>query len=117
MSKLTLISLFAIIMITKCHLLSESDTISQYSDLNGLPYSVSYNNRSIILNNKSILLLSGSVHYTRSTPEMWPVIFAKMKKAGLNAVESYVFWNFHVKNLGDRENPDYSVRANVTLFL
>jgi beta-galactosidase GanA len=37
---------------------------------------------------RPVLLLSGSVHYVRSTPEMWPSIFAKLKASGLNAVES-----------------------------
>ena len=48
---------------------------------------------------------------------MWPSIFAKMKAAGLNAVESYVFWNYHVPTLDARDSPDYSGRGNVTLFL
>jgi beta-galactosidase GanA len=64
-----------------------------------------------------VLLLSGSVHYPRSTPAMWPSIFEKMKKNGLNCVESYVFWNFHVRSAADRTSPDYSGRGNVTLFL
>lgn len=71
----------------------------------------------MLLDGKPVLLLSGSVHYVRSMPEMWPHIFAKMKAAGLNAVESYVFWNYHVTSLDQRSQPDYSGRGNVTLFL
>ena len=69
-----------------------ADIVRSYADMGGMPYNVSYNSRSILVGGKPVLLLSGSVHYTRSTPEMWPIIFAKMKAAGLNAVESYVFW-------------------------
>ena len=74
----------------------------------------------MLVDGKPVLLLSGSVHYVRSTPAMWPKIFAKMKAAGMNAVESYVFWNFHVRTLEQQSDPDYGKlypRANVTLFL
>ena len=94
-----------------------TDVIRHYSDLGGKPYTVSYDARSMLLDGKRALLLSGSAHYTRSTPEMWPDIFAKMKASGLNAVESYVFWNYHVASLDARDTPDYSGRGNVTLFL
>ena len=42
-----------------------------------------------------------------------------MRAAGLNAVESYVFWNFHVQSLDDHNNKlaDYTGRGNVTYFL
>ena len=42
-----------------------------------------------------VLLLSGSIHYPRSTPAMWPQLFAEARANGLNAIESYVFWNVH----------------------
>jgi beta-galactosidase len=50
---------------------------------------------------------------------MWPQIFASMKASGLNTVDSYVFWNYHVRSnsSADRAHPDYSGRGNVTLFL
>ena len=61
--------------------------VRSFSEFKGKPYSVSYNSRSMLLGGKATLLLSGSVHYVRSTPSMWPSIFAKMKASGLNAVE------------------------------
>jgi len=49
---------------------------------------------------------------------MWPAIFAiaSMKAAGLNTVDSYVFWNFHVRSnaTADRTAPSYSGRGNVS---
>ena len=91
--------------------------VRQFSDLGGKPYDVSYNVRSMKVDGKPVLLLSSSAHYPRSTPDMWPDIFAKMKASGLGAVESYVFWNYHVQSLEQRDDPDYSGRGNVTLFL
>ena len=58
------------------------DVLMSYSELAGQPYNVSYDGRSMILDGKRVLLLSGSVHYTRSTPEMWPGIFQKMVDSG-----------------------------------
>ena len=93
--------------------------IRSFSELGGKPYTVSYNARGLLLNNRSLLAFSGSVHYPRSTPSQWRLIFASMKASGLNAVDSYVFWNFHVRSNSTtaRAQPDYSGRGNVTLFL
>ena len=95
--------------------LSPLPVLRSYAELHGAPYDVRYDSRSLILGGHRVLLLSGSAHYVRSTPQMWPSIFRKMRDAGLNAVESYVFWNYHVRSLG--ADPDYTGRGNVTLFL
>ncbi|PSS29520.1 Beta-galactosidase [Actinidia chinensis var. chinensis] len=56
---------------------------------------VTYDARSLIINGQRELLFSGSVHYPRSTPEMWPDIIQKAKEGGLNMIQTYVFWNAH----------------------
>eukprot|EP00966_Prymnesium_polylepis_P335219 7390579-Prymnesium_polylepis.1 len=69
--------------------------------------------------------LSGSIHYMRSTPEQWPSLFAEARANGLNAIESYVFWNAHAKggpppaegSAAASSYYDYSGSANVTRFL
>ncbi|XP_051144918.1 beta-galactosidase 13-like isoform X2 [Andrographis paniculata] len=61
----------------------------------GMPVKVTYDRRSIIVNGSRELLFSGSVHYTRSTPDMWPDIINKAKEGGLNLIQTYVFWNIH----------------------
>jgi hypothetical protein len=93
--------------------------VTAYSQMGGAPYNVSYDERSLLAQGRPLLSFSGSVHYTRSTPQMWPQIFASMKASGLNTVDSYVFWNYHVRSnsSSDRAHPDYSGRGNVTLFL
>ena len=93
--------------------------IRSLSELGGRPYNVTYDARSLLLAGKRLLSFSGSFHYVRSTPAMWPAIFASMKASGLNTVDSYVFWNYHVRSnsTAARARPDYSGRGNVTLFL
>ncbi|KAG0493724.1 hypothetical protein HPP92_004718 [Vanilla planifolia] len=56
---------------------------------------VSYNGRAIVINGQRRVLFSGSIHYPRSTPEMWADLINKAKEGGLDAIETYVFWNGH----------------------
>ncbi|XP_051132245.1 beta-galactosidase 15-like isoform X1 [Andrographis paniculata] len=56
---------------------------------------VSHDGRAIKINGERRILLSGSIHYPRSTSEMWPDLIKKAKAGGLDAIETYVFWNAH----------------------
>ncbi|KAI5665465.1 hypothetical protein M9H77_15318 [Catharanthus roseus] len=57
--------------------------------------SVSYDSKSITVNGQRKILISGSIHYPRSTPEMWPDLIQKAKEGGLDVIQTYVFWNGH----------------------
>ena len=63
----------------------------RYHDVAGSSYTVTYDERSFLINKKRTIVLSGSVHYPRSTPGMWDYIFDEMVEDGLNAAEIYVF--------------------------
>ena len=124
-----------------CVAWARGGVIRRYSDLKGEPYTLSRDGRSLRINGEAVLLLSGSIHYPRcvcwrfvsvlyacdgfkvmipgracrSTPEMWPHLFAEAKANGLNAIESYAFWNAHAP---ERDGPyDYSGSRNVSQFL
>ncbi|KAK9672423.1 hypothetical protein RND81_12G099600 [Saponaria officinalis] len=56
---------------------------------------VSYDSRALRFDGLRKLIISGSIHYPRSTPEMWPDLIRKAKEGGLNTIETYVFWNIH----------------------
>ncbi|XP_034206558.1 beta-galactosidase-like [Prunus dulcis] len=62
--------------------------------------SVSYDHRSIIINGRKRILISGSIHYPRSTPEMWPDLIQKAKEGGVDVIQTYVFWNGHEPSPG-----------------
>ncbi|KAF8388821.1 hypothetical protein HHK36_025501 [Tetracentron sinense] len=62
--------------------------------------SVSYDHKAIIVNGQRRILLSGSIHYPRSTPEMWPDLIQKAKDGGLDVIQTYVFWNGHEPSPG-----------------
>ncbi|CAI9272316.1 unnamed protein product [Lactuca saligna] len=56
---------------------------------------VTYDGKAIVINGRRRILISGSIHYPRSTPEMWEDIIMKAKDGGLDVIETYVFWNVH----------------------
>ncbi|KAH0885086.1 hypothetical protein HID58_061182 [Brassica napus] len=61
---------------------------------------VSYDHKALIINGQKRILLSGSIHYPRSTPEMWPDLIKKAQEGGLDVIQTYVFWNGHEPSPG-----------------
>ncbi|XXG56251.1 hypothetical protein AAC387_Pa03g3720 [Persea americana] len=57
------------------------------------------------------VIISGSIHYPRSTAEMWPDLIRKGKERGLNAIETYVFWNIH-----EPRRREYNFQGNYDLI-
>uniref|UniRef100_A0ACD5U2A6 Uncharacterized protein n=1 Tax=Avena sativa TaxID=4498 RepID=A0ACD5U2A6_AVESA len=56
---------------------------------------VTYDGRALVVDGRRRMLFSGEIHYTRSTPEMWPKLIAKARRGGLDVIQTYVFWNVH----------------------
>ncbi|GAM27988.1 hypothetical protein SAMD00019534_111640, partial [Acytostelium subglobosum LB1] len=75
---------------------------------------VTYDHRSLIINGERKILMSGSVHYPRSTPSMWPSILSQSKAAGIDMIETYIFWNLHQPAPGQYY---FEGNANITAFL
>ncbi|KAM7468316.1 hypothetical protein LguiB_015878 [Lonicera macranthoides] len=68
-----------------------------------IPNSVSYDERALKIDGERRIILSGSIHYPRSTPKMWPELIKKSKNGGLNTIETYIFWNAHEPSRGQTE--------------
>jgi beta-galactosidase len=75
---------------------------------------VTYDRVAVCLDGKRQFILSGAVHYPRSTPRMWPRILSESRAAGLNTIETYVFWNLHEHRKG---RFDFSGRLDLPRFL
>ncbi|KAI3798858.1 hypothetical protein L1987_34142 [Smallanthus sonchifolius] len=75
---------------------------------------VTYDSKAIVVNGRRRILISGSIHYPRSTPEMWEDIIMKAKEGGLDVIETYVFWNVHEPSPG---NYNFEGRYNLVRFL
>jgi beta-galactosidase len=56
---------------------------------------ISYDGQSFILDGRRLWLVSGSIHYARVAPELWRARIRAAKEAGLNCIQTYVFWNVH----------------------
>ncbi|CAK9148226.1 unnamed protein product [Ilex paraguariensis] len=76
--------------------------------------SVTYDNKAIIIDGRRRILLSGSIHYPRSTPEMWKDLIQTAKNAGLDVIETYVFWNVHEPSPG---NYNFEGRYDLVRFI
>ncbi|PNT68547.1 beta-galactosidase 11 [Brachypodium distachyon] len=61
---------------------------------------ITFDRRSLMVDGRRDLFFSGSIHYPRSPPHMWPDLIARAKEGGLNVIESYVFWNGHEPEMG-----------------
>ncbi len=66
------------------------------------------------LDGKPFQILSGAIHYFRVHPEYWLDRLEKLKNMGLNAVETYIPWNFHEEEKGKF---DWDGWRNVEKFL
>src|SRR3954452_8447968 len=76
--------------------------------------SVAYDGRAVTIDGRRTLVVGGSIHYPRSTPGMWPDLMRRAKEAGLNAIDTYVFWNLHECRRGVY---DFSDRLDLVQFL
>lgn len=63
-----------------------------YSDFAGAPYTVAFDNRSILIGGQRTLLLSAGWHYPRFSPGTWDDVLDKAIADGHNQVQTYVFW-------------------------
>ncbi|KAL2897721.1 Beta-galactosidase 7 [Bienertia sinuspersici] len=79
-----------------------------------LATNVSHDGRSLIINGERKIILSGAIHYPRSTPEMWPDLIKKAKQGGLDTIETYVFWNVHEPI---RRQYDFTGRNDLIRFI
>ena len=75
---------------------------------------VTYDRKSPLINGQRRILISGSIHYPRSTPEMWEDLIWKAKHGGLDVIDTYVFWDVHEPSPG---NYDFEGRYDLVRFI
>ncbi|KAL6213659.1 hypothetical protein ACLB2K_013105 [Fragaria x ananassa] len=75
---------------------------------------VSYDRKALVINGQRRILFSGSIHYPRSTPEMWESLIEKAKDGGLDVIDTYVFWNLHEPSPG---NYNFEGRNDLVRFI
>ncbi|XP_077253122.1 beta-galactosidase 5-like [Tasmannia lanceolata] len=75
---------------------------------------VTYDSKAIVINGQRRILMSGSIHYPRSTPQMWEDLIQKAKEGGLDVIQTYVFWNVHEPSPG---NYNFEGRYDLVQFI
>jgi len=71
---------------------------TQYFTYDGKPYEI----------------IAGELHYSRVPSYRWKEMLLKMRECGLNAVSSYVFWNYHEEI---KDKFDFDGDNNIAAFL
>ncbi|MBA0777604.1 hypothetical protein Gotri_005607 [Gossypium trilobum] len=56
---------------------------------------VEYDANAIIIDGQRKIMNVASIHYPRSTEQMWPDLIMKAKDGGIGAIETYIFWDVH----------------------
>ncbi len=59
------------------------------------PDFIRYDAHCFTINGRDTFLHGGCFHYPRCPQSLWRDRLLKMKRAGFNTIESYVFWNYH----------------------
>ncbi|XVE70737.1 hypothetical protein DITRI_Ditri10aG0095000 [Diplodiscus trichospermus] len=75
---------------------------------------VTHDSRAILIDGNRRIIIGGSIHYPRSTAQMWPDLIRKAKEGGLDTIETYVFWNAHEPA---RRQYDFSGNLDLIRFL
>jgi len=75
---------------------------------------ISYDGKAFIVDGRRVWIASGAIHYFRVPRELWRDRLLKLKRAGLNTVETYVAWNAHEPREG---HFDFSGNLDFDAFL
>jgi hypothetical protein len=59
------------------------------------PHLLRYDSKCFTFNNQDTLVVSAAFHYPRCPKALWRDRLQKLKLAGFNTIETYIFWNYH----------------------
>lgn len=104
-------SVVALLLMT-CAQVRANDDI--FPPLAGAAPFIHFDGRGFIINGKRTYVRSGSFHYARVPRALWRDRLEKMKRAGFNTVQTYVFWNYQEPRPGQFR---FTGRANLDAFL
>ncbi|KAL3843366.1 hypothetical protein ACJIZ3_000769 [Penstemon smallii] len=94
-SRILLLAIFSLLLATTTTAYAHKKHIAHRKNQERVGPVVTYDGRSLIINGSRELLFSGSIHYPRSPPALWPELIRQAKEGGLNLIQTYIFWNLH----------------------
>lgn len=78
---------------------------------------ISHDGQSFLIDNRRIWLVSGAIHYARTPRQLWRQRLRAARQAGLNCIDTYVFWNLHEPQPGTfRFDGDADLRTFVQMI-
>ncbi len=77
---------------------------------------ITYDGQSLIVDGRRVWLVSGTIHYLRTPHPLWRQRVRAARQAGLNCIQTYVFWNAHEPQPGRfRFDGDYDLRRFIKI--
>lgn len=59
------------------------------------PHVIRYDAQCFTIHDQDVFIYSAAFHYCRTPKQLWRDRMLKLKLAGFNTIETYVFWNYH----------------------
>jgi beta-galactosidase len=97
-----------------CNLLLQHANAGMFPPLPQAKAFINFDGKGFIIRGKRVFVASGSLQYERVPRALWANRLLKMKRAGFNCVETYVYWNFQEPRQGKF---DFKGRRNLQAFL
>ena len=77
------------------------------------PQLIRYDASCFTLNGRDTFIYSASFHYPRCPKALWRDRLEKLKRAGFNTIETYVFWNYHERAEGQCDLSEFEEFATL----
>jgi Glycosyl hydrolases family 35/Beta-galactosidase, domain 2 len=71
------------------------------------PHIIHYDSNCFTLRDKDTFIYSAAFHYPRCPQALWRDRLTKLKQAGYNTIETYVFWNYHEPEEGHADLSEF----------
>ncbi len=75
---------------------------------------INFDGRGFLINGQRTFIASGDIHYPRVPQTLWHDRLLRLKRAGLNCVQTYAFMNYHSPQEGVY---DFSGEKDFNLYL
>ncbi|XP_035424762.1 beta-galactosidase isoform X6 [Cygnus atratus] len=98
-------------------------TVLRAANISQRTFGIDYGCNCFVKDGRPFRYISGSIHYSRIPRYYWKDRLLKMKMAGLDAIQTYVPWNYHEPQMGvydfsgDRDLEDFLQLADETGLL
>jgi len=71
------------------------------------PHLIRYDASCLTINDRDSFIFSAAFHYPRCPKSLWRDRLEKLKRAGFNTIETYVFWNYHEREEGKSDLSEF----------